>query len=93
MIQNGTLGTDTPIVEHTNEVVKPDLFEKEILMSVADLREESKCFDTFLWHCRQKLEALDWPQSHLSWSAKRWVQGPLYDGNPKMSACREVSPT
>jgi len=49
---------DMPIVEYTNEVVKPDLFEKEILMSVADLREESKCFDTFLlWHCRAEIRS------------------------------------
>ena len=76
---------DMPIIEYTSEAVKPDLFEKEILMSVVDLREESKCFDTFLHGTtEQKLEALDWLQSHLSWSAKRWVQGLLYDGSPEV---------
>ncbi|MGI6572112.1 MAG: BPL-N domain-containing protein [Fermentimonas sp.] len=74
-----------PIIEYTSEAVKPDLFEKEILMSFIDLREESKCFDTFLYGTpEQKLEALDWLQLHLSWSAKRWVQGLLYDGNPEV---------
>ncbi len=76
---------DMPIIEYTNEAVKPNFFEKEILMSVADLREESKCFDTFLYGTpEQKLEALDWLQSHLSWSGKRWVQGLLYEKNPEV---------
>jgi glutamine amidotransferase-like uncharacterized protein len=76
---------DMPIIEYTSEVVKPNLFEKEILMSVTDLRKESTCFDTFLYGTpEQKLEALYWLQSHLSWSGKRWIQGLLYDGNPEV---------
>ena len=76
---------DMPVIEYSNEAVKPEIFEKEILMSVADLHEESKCFDAFLHGTpEQKLEALDWLQSRLSWSAKRWVQGLLYDGSPKV---------
>ena len=75
---------DMPIVEYTNEVVKPDLFEKEILMSVTDYVKNQNASTRFKGTAEQKLEALDWLQSHLSWSAKRWVQGLLYDGNPKV---------
>lgn len=73
---------DLPIVEYKQNVVNPDIFNKEILMSIDDLKQESAYYQTFLYGTAdKKIAALDWLQSKHSWDAKRWIQGLLFDGN------------
>lgn len=56
-------------------------------MSVEMLKRESDTYETFLYGtAEQKLEALGWLRSVLSWDAKRWVQGLLYDGDARVRA-------
>lgn len=76
---------DMPIVEYKEGVVNPDIFNKEILMSIADLKQESDYFQTFLYgSAEEKIAGLDWLQAHHSWSAKRWIQGLLFDASPEV---------
>lgn len=85
-----------PIVPYKKEVVNPDIFNKEILMTVADLKKESSFYNIFLYGTPQeKIAALDWLQERHSWDAKRWVQGLLYDGdaNVRIRAAKYISDT
>ena len=76
---------DKPILEYAENVMDPDIFKKEILMSYADLRQESGYFRTFLYGtAEEKIAALDWLQAKHSWDAKRWIQGLLFDGDAKV---------
>ena len=76
-----------PIKAYKARAVRPDVYNREILMTKADLERERKCFDTFLYGTPEaKVEALDWLQACRSWDAKRWVQGLLFDGSPKVRA-------
>lgn len=76
---------DKPIAGYAENVIDPTIFNKEILMSIADLRQESRCFRTFLYGTAdEKIAALDWLQSKHSWDAKRWIQGLLYDGDAEV---------
>lgn len=73
---------DLPIVEYKQNVMNPDIFNKEILMSIDDLKQESTYYQTFLYGTAdEKIAALNWLQSNHSWDAKRWIQGLLFDGN------------
>ena len=72
-----------PIKAYKNRVVRPDIYNKEILMTKADLKKEHDFFNTFLYGTpAEKVAALDWLQSVRSWDAKRWVQGLLFDDSP-----------
>lgn len=72
-----------PIVSYQPTVVQPVLFERERLMTVADLKQESEYFSVLLnGNDIQKIAALDWLEAHHSWDAKRWVQGLIYDASP-----------
>lgn len=74
-----------PIKEYKPEVVNPDIFNREILMSVDDLKQESAYFQTFLYGTADgKISTLDWLQAKHSWDAKRWIQGLLFDENPSV---------
>lgn len=74
---------DEPVLAYPSSVVRPDLFNKELLMSPADLKQEAACFQTLLrGETNEKIAALDWLEAHHSWDAKRWVQGLLYDASP-----------
>ncbi len=76
---------DKPISEYPENVVNPTIFNKEILMSIADLKQESGYFRTFLYGTAdEKIAALDWLQSKHSWDAKRWIQGLLFDGDAEV---------
>ncbi len=76
---------DKPILEYSENVMDPDIFKKEILMSYADLRQESGYFRTFLYGtAEEQIAALDWLQAKHSWDAKRWIQGLLFDGDAKV---------
>lgn len=69
-----------PLISYKHEVVQPNLFNAELLMSIENLKQESSYFDVLLnGTSAEKLSALDWLESHHSWEAKRWVQGLLYD--------------
>jgi uncharacterized protein with GYD domain len=71
-----------PIKEYKSEVVNPDIFNREILMSISDLKQESAYYQTFLYgSAEEKIVAMDWLQSKHSWAAKRWVQGLLFDAD------------
>lgn len=72
-----------PIKEYKSRAVNPDIYNKEILMSVEALKKESRYYYTFLYASpEEKVAALDWLQECRSWSAKRWVQGLLFDESP-----------
>ena len=72
-----------PYKKYGNNVVRPDVYNKEILMTKADLKQESSYYETFLYgKPEEKVSALDWLQARRSWDAKRWVQGLLFDDNP-----------
>ncbi|MCI6161149.1 MAG: BPL-N domain-containing protein [Prevotella sp.] len=76
-----------PIKKYKSRVVNPDVYNREILMSKADLKREKECYDTLLYASpAEKVAALDWLQSCRSWEAKRWVQGLLYDGSAEVRA-------
>ncbi len=76
---------DKPIKKYLENVVNPDIFNKEILMSVNDLKQERDYFQTFLYGAAdEKIAAMDWLQSKSSWDAKRWIQGLLFDKNAKV---------
>jgi len=74
-----------PIAGYAENVIDPTIFNQEILMSIPDLRQESRYFRTFLYGAPdEKIAALDWLQSKHSWDAKRWLQGLLFDGDPQV---------
>lgn len=85
-----------PIVAYSSRVVNPNLYNKEILMTKADLKKERGYYSTFLYGTAdEKVAALDWLQACRSWDAKRWVQGLLFDDNAKVRvrAARFISET
>ena len=70
-------------IEYGDNVVRPALFEKEMLFTKEMLKQESKYYSTFLYGTpEEKVEALNWLESHVSSAAKRWLQGLLYDSSP-----------
>ena len=72
-----------PVVAYSKRVVNPDLYNREILMTKADLKKERGYYNTFLYGSpKEKIAALDWLQNCRSWDAKRWVQGLLFDNSP-----------
>ena len=72
-------------VPYAPQVVRPALFEREILFSKEMLKREAGYFTTLLYGGEgDKIAALDWLQENLSWDAKRWVQGLLYDSSPRV---------
>jgi glutamine amidotransferase-like uncharacterized protein len=69
------------------DIKNANLVNREILMSVADLKTEADYFKKLVYGTEtEKIEALDWLRAHQSWDAKRWIQGVLFDGNPKVRA-------
>lgn len=74
---------DKPLIPYQSTAVQPDLFNKELLMTIADLQQEAEIYRTLLrGKADQKISALDWLEAHHSWDAKRWLQGLLYDATP-----------
>ena len=72
-----------PVVAYSKRVVNPDLYNREILMTKADLKKERGYYNTFLYGSpKEKIAALDWLQNCRSWDVKRWVQGLLFDNSP-----------
>lgn len=87
---------DMPVKAYKPEAVNADIFGREILMSVADLKQESGYYNTFLYgSAEEKIAAMDWLQSHHSWDAKRWLQGLLFDGDAsvRVRAARYIAQT
>ena len=71
-----------PIVAYSEKVVRPQIYNKEILMTKADLKKEREYYYTLLYGSpKEKVPALDWLQACRSWEAKRWVQGLLFDSS------------
>lgn len=76
-----------PLIAYKNRAVNPNLYNREILMTKADLEKERGFYQTLLYGTPQeKISALDWLQACRSWDAKRWVQGLLFDGSPLVRA-------
>ncbi|PVX51888.1 glutamine amidotransferase PdxT [Balneicella halophila] len=74
-------------VDYSENAVRPDMFNQEILFTKDMLKKESNYYDTFLYGTsEEKVAALDWLHDHVSWSAKRWVQGLVYDKDPAVRA-------
>ena len=89
-----TLGK--PLLSYQEAAVRPDLFNSERLMTVADLEKEAAYFQTLLnGDSPAKIAALDWLQAHHSWDTKRWIQGLLYDASPdvRIRAARYIADT
>lgn len=85
-----------PLIPYASAAVQPALFDRELLMTPADLTRESQCFQTLLQGSSpEKIAALDWLEAHHSWDAKRWIQGVLYDASPavRIRAARYVAHT
>lgn len=85
-----------PYITYKKEVMNPELFDRELLMSVADLKQEASYFETFLYGSpSEKLEALNWLEEKHSWDAKRWLQGLLFDGDSavRLRAARYIANT
>ena len=69
-------------IKYSDNAVRSTLFEKEILYNVDMLKRESEYFKTFLYgSVVEKIEALDWLEETVSWSAKRWLQGLVFDSS------------
>ena len=67
--------------------VKALVTDKEILMSVDDLKHEASCLKKLVYgEEAEKLEILAWLKAHYSWDAKRWIQGMLFDESPEVRA-------
>ena len=67
--------------------VKANITNKEILMSLDDLKQEAGCFKKLVYGTEaEKLEVLAWLKAHYSWDAKRWIQGMLFDASPEVRA-------
>lgn len=85
-----------PFIPYQQDAVQPALFDRELLMTVADLKQEQACFQMLLnGESDRKISALDWLETHHSWDAKRWVQGLLYDASPavRIRAARYIADT
>lgn len=79
--------SNSPFVEYSPAVVEPDLLGREILFTRERLKEERSAYEVFLYgEAAAKLERLDWLEEHVSWDAKRWLQGLLYDQSPSVRA-------
>lgn len=53
-----------PIKAYKQRLVNPDIYNKEILMTKADLKKEKAYYETFLYGTpEEKVAALDWLQS------------------------------
>ncbi|MDD2564525.1 MAG: BPL-N domain-containing protein [Salinivirgaceae bacterium] len=75
------------LVGYNQNAVRPTILGKEILFSKEMLKRESKCYSTFLYGSpEEKVEALNWLETNVSWDAKRWVQGLLYDSSAVVRA-------
>ena len=75
-----TLGLDYAL--YSENVVRPALFEKEILFTKDMLKRESVYYSTLLYGtAEEKVEALNWLEANQSWDAKRLVQGLLFDSS------------
>ncbi len=80
-----TLGKE--YITYNENAVRPALFDKEILFSKDMLKRESAYYSTFLYGSpEEKIEALNWLESNISWDAKRWVQGLIFDANAGVRA-------
>lgn len=67
----------------SHELKNPSLANREILMTLSDLKTEADCFKKLVYgSAEEKLQAMQWLKEHHSWDAKRWIQGALFDGNP-----------
>ena len=87
---------DKPLISYQQAAVQPGLYDRELLMTPADLAEEAGYFDVLLQGASdRKIAALDWLEAHHSWDAKRWVQGLLYDDSPavRIRAARYIADT
>lgn len=87
---------DKPMIPYKETAVQPSLFNRELLMTIADLKQESAYFQTLLnGDGAQKIAALDWLEAHHSWDTKRWIQGMLYDASPevRIRAARYITNT
>lgn len=74
-------------VKYSPNAVRPNLFNKEILFSKAMLKKESDIYNILLYGtAEEKIKALDWLETHISWDAKRWIQGLLYDKDASVRA-------
>ncbi len=85
-----------PVKAYKKRVMNPDVYNREILMTKADLKQESSYYDTLLYASpARKIAALDWLQAHRSWDAKRWIQGLLFDGDAsvRVRAARFIAET
>lgn len=85
-----------PVKTYKSRVVNADIYNREYLMTKADLKRERLCYETFLYgSAGEKIAALDWLQERRSWDAKRWVQGLLFDGAPqvRVRAARFIAET
>lgn len=80
-----TLGLE--YIKYSENAVRPALFEKEILFSTDMLKRESEYYSTFLYGTpEEKIAALDWLESNVSWDAKRLVQGLVFDSSATVRA-------
>lgn len=85
---------DKPFIPYRQAAVQPALFNRELLMTPADLAQETSYFETLLQgESDRKIAALDWLEVHHSWDAKRWIQGLLYDESPavRLRAARYIA--
>lgn len=72
---------------YSDNAVRPALFEQEILFTKDMLKRESGYYSTLLYGtAHEKIEALDWLEAHLSWDAKRLLQGLLFDSSAAVRA-------
>ena len=63
-------------------------------MSVNDLKQESAYYQTLLYGTAEEKIAMDWLQPSIV-SAKRWVQGLLFDADPtvRIRAAKYIADT
>ncbi|MBR1469411.1 MAG: biofilm PGA synthesis protein PgaB [Prevotella sp.] len=72
---------------YPEDLKNPNLVNREILMTVADLKTEADCFKKLVYGSEnEKIEALEWLKAHQSWDAKRWIQGALFDESAEVRA-------
>ena len=72
------------LISYPNSVVRPGIYEKEILFTDDLLEVQSKFYKQLWGDENEKIEAINGLVEISAWSAKKWIIGLLRDSSPKV---------
>ncbi|MBS2210086.1 hypothetical protein KEM09_01650 [Carboxylicivirga mesophila] len=73
-----------PFISYNKQVVRPDIYEQEILYTKERLQQQARYFEMLWGTPEQKIEAINQLVLLSSWSAKKKVIGLLRDESPEV---------